>query len=146
MKNRKEIKTVNENQKRIKELLINYRISKCRNEKLPPPAEISTIDEFVKRAEEHGVPADVIKHLVEIYQVSHGGLFHECDDMILFEWWEDDGSLWLASCDCDIIRWIDGKFCLGDASDYSYGDEYEFDNLLDLIEFDIIKRGADDYE
>ena len=33
-----------------------------------------------------------------------------------------------------LIRWKDGKFCLGDAGSVSYLKEFEFDSLLDLIE------------
>lgn len=63
-----------------------------------------------------------------------GFSLHRCDDEILFEWWEDDRELWLGQRDCDVLRWADGKFCLSDASNISYGEEYEFPTLVDLLE------------
>ena len=54
--------------------------------------------------------------------------------MILYEWWEDYKQLWLGGRDDDVLRWSEGKFCLGDASNDSYGKVYEFSTLIELLE------------
>jgi len=59
--------------------------------------------------------------------------FHRCDDIILFEWW-DQQELWLGQRDMDTLRWTNLGFCLGDASNVSYGQDYQFPTLLQLIE------------
>ncbi|WP_299008700.1 hypothetical protein [uncultured Tenacibaculum sp.] len=64
------------------------------------------------------------------YEVILG--FHSCTDDIIFEWWEDS-ELWLGQNDCNTLRWVNGKFCLGDASNISYTKNYEYPSLLALI-------------
>ena len=101
--------------------------------------DAATLDVFRVKAIEAGVPADVISQLVEFYEVTNGvdcidGFhFHSCDDEILFEWW-DDKELWLAQRDMDTLRWVNGKFMLGDAGNISYGEAYEFATLTELME------------
>lgn len=104
------------------------------------PADENSLTDFCSRAAERGVPDSVIGQLVEFYRISNGTpcfdgfSLHRCDDEILFEWWEIDRELWLGQGNCDVLRWTDGKFCLGDASNISYGEEYEFPTLVDLLE------------
>ena len=106
-------------------------------EMVPAPKE--SLDSFRDLATTKGVPSDVIDQLVAFYEVTNGVPcldsfdFHSCDDMILFEWW-DDQELWLGQRDCDTLRWANHRFCLGDATDASYGPEYEYATLLALIE------------
>lgn len=104
------------------------------------PADEETIGNFRTEAEERGVPKEVIDQLAEYYRVSEGEeeldgyCMHACDDAVLYEWWEDDHELWLGGRDDDVYRWSGGKFCIGDASNVSYGEEYEFPTLVELIE------------
>lgn len=104
------------------------------------PADEDLLADFYRRATQHGVPVPAIEQLVEFYKLSNGTpclngfSFHRCEDEILFEWWEDDQALWLSQRDCDVLRWSNNKFCLGDASNVSYGEEYEFSTLVDLLE------------
>lgn len=103
------------------------------------PADENLLADFTRRAAERGVPDSVVEELVEFYRISNGTpcfdgfSLHRCDDEILFEWWESDRELWLGQRDCDVLRWADGKFCLGDASNISYGEEYEFPTFVDLL-------------
>ncbi len=60
--------------------------------------------------------------------------FHRCDDEILFEWWNESKELWLGQHDDDILRWTNGKYCLGNASNVSYSEKYEFSTLIALFE------------
>lgn len=95
---------------------------------------------FVVGGAERDIPDSVAGELVEFYRISNGTpcldgfSFHRCNDEILFEWWGSDRELWLRQRDCDLLRWADGKFCLGDASNISYGEKYEFPILEDLLE------------
>lgn len=104
------------------------------------PADENLLADFCRRAAERGLPDSVVGELVEFYRISNGTpcfdgfSLHRCDDEILFEWWEDYRELWLGQRDCDVLRWTDGKFCLGDASNISYGEEYEFPTLVHLLE------------
>lgn len=104
------------------------------------PADENFLADFTRRAAERGVPDSVVGQLVEFYKISNGTpcfdgfSLHRCDDEILFEWWESERSLWLGQWNCDVLRWHDDRFCLGDASNISYGEEYEFPTLVDLLE------------
>lgn len=121
---------------RIRELLKPFRQAK----KAIVPASENLLAEFCRRVSQRGVPDSVVGQLVEFYKISNGtpclnGFgFHRCEDEILFEWWESDRELWLGQRDCDMLRWSAGKFCLGDAGNVSYGHEYEFSALVDLLE------------
>jgi hypothetical protein len=103
------------------------------------PAAKESIAGFRRLAAEKGVPSSVIDQLAAFYEVTNGVPcldsfdFHRCDDIILFEWW-DHQELWLGQRDMDNLRWAKAGFCLGDAGDASYGPEYEFATLLELIE------------
>ena len=128
-----EDRTTSERMKRLLEIFVQV------NKKIVP-ADENLLADFTRRAVEHGVPDSVAGQLVEFYRISNGTpcfdgfSLHRCDDEILFEWWESDRELWLGQRDCDVLRWADGKFCLGDASNTSYGEEYEFPTLVDLLE------------
>lgn len=103
------------------------------------PASPGTLNDFLILANERGVPSMAVEQLTQLYSITNGVPcldsfdFHSCDDPVLFEWW-DDGDLWLAQRDFYTIRWSHGKFCLGDASNISFGDQDEFDSLTDLLE------------
>lgn len=140
-----------ENKKRILKILTDYCKKIDNTDELSPPAKQSEIDAFVSLCKDKGVPETAVKQLVELYQITRrisidGFIFYPCDDLILFEWWEDYNALWLADRDFYIIRWVDGKFCLGSAAYDSYGDEYEFENLADLLEAAIKEWSGDDEE
>ena len=103
------------------------------------PADKYAIDAFKECATDRGVPSDVIGQIVELYELTDGvpcidGFdLHSCGDEIIFEFWNDK-ELWIAQNSMDMLRWANGKFCLGHAGDLSYGEEYEFDSLAELLE------------
>lgn len=104
------------------------------------PAGEKQIFDFKEKCTESNVPVWVQEQLIEFYSITNGVpclnsfAFHEIDDEILFEWWGTDNELWFGTKDDDILRWAHNKFCLGDASNSSYSDEYEFDTLIELFE------------
>lgn len=102
-------------------------------------ADEAMLEAFRDKTIKRGIPSNVINQLAEFYRLTNGvpcldGFdFHRCDDEIIFEWWED-GELWLGQRDMDILRWANGVFSCGDASNTSYGKEYEFSTLVELLE------------
>ena len=104
------------------------------------PADKELLSDFSKRALSRGVPQELISELLEFYALTNGVPcldsfdFHRCDDEILFEWWHDQ-TLWLAQRDYYTLRWVNHKYTLGDASNNSFGEEYEFGTLTALLEF-----------
>lgn len=103
------------------------------------PATKKQIEIFIQRAVDNGVDSKIIKQLVDLYEVADFFYyeiiigFHRCDDLTIFEWWDDE-ELWLGLRDFYIIRWSKNKFRLGDASTISFSADYEFDTLIELIE------------
>ena len=104
------------------------------------PANEELIAEFRQQAMKRNISDTVIEQLIEFYKISNGVPcldsfdFHCCNDQILYEWWESNKELWLGQRDCDILRWANGKFCLGDAGGVSYSEKYEFSSLIELLE------------
>jgi hypothetical protein len=103
------------------------------------PATEKQLSTFVEMASQRGVEQLVIEQLLDLYQVDNEFgyeiilAFHSCDDVILFEWW-DDKEIWLGQRDFYTLRWANSKFCLGDASNVSFSEKYEFATLIELIE------------
>lgn len=114
------------------------------------PATKEQIEIFTKRALDHGVERKIINQLVDFYEVANHFYyeiiigFHPCDDATIFEWW-DEKELWLGQKDFYTLRWANGKFCLGDAGDISFSEEYECDTLIELIEVCIKEINEVDY-
>jgi hypothetical protein len=114
------------------------------------PATEKQLSTFVEMAAEQGVDQLVVEQLLDLYQVANGFYyeitlaFHSCADSILFEWW-DDKELWLGQRDFNTLRWANGKFCLGDASNVSFSEKYEFATLIELIEGCIADIDEADY-
>lgn len=102
------------------------------------PATSDQIIIFENNAKRLGVKESVISELIDLYRVANKldfevilG-FHSCDDQIIFEWWSE-GVLWLGQRDFNTLRWVNDKFCLGDAGDYSYSKDNEYDTLEGLV-------------
>jgi len=127
---------MNSDQLKIKSLLTNLVDGKDYQIK---PATKQQIDIFTQRATDKNVDRKVIEQLIDLYEVADFFYyeiiigFYRCDDLTIFEWW-DDKELWLGQRDFNTLRWSNGKFCLGDASNISFSSDYEFDTLIQLIE------------
>ncbi|MDR0849339.1 MAG: hypothetical protein LBN10_09960 [Propionibacteriaceae bacterium] len=111
---------------------------------MQPPSEVK-ITAFARKARLHGISEQAIDELTCFYRLTNGVPclnsldFHQCDDDILYEWWDSEKSLWLATKDDDIVRWVNGKYCLGDAGNTSLGEGCEFATLASLIESALTK-------
>ncbi|MDX8554430.1 hypothetical protein MK851_12460 [Tenacibaculum sp. 1B UA] len=102
------------------------------------PATQKELEAFKYRAIALGVNKTIIDELLDLCTVANNFRyevvleFHSCTDESIFEWWED-GELWLGQNDCNTLRWVHGKFCLGGASNISYTKNHEYPSLLALI-------------
>lgn len=103
------------------------------------PATDEQLASFESQASERGVPRSVVEELMSFYRITNGfeGLdgcdFHRCDDIILYEWWDDD-ELWLGQRDFYSLRWCEESgYCLGQAGDRSFSKEDEHDSLEGLL-------------
>ena len=123
-------------QERIKKLVVPLFAN---HDEMIISADEAMLNAFRGKAEQTGIPLVVINQLAEFYKLTNGvpcldGFdFHRCDDEIVFEW-RSNGELWLGQRNMDILRWTNGKFMLGDASNISYGIDYEFPTLIELLE------------
>ena len=139
---------MNTNQKRIKALLGNLENA---DDYKAPPATNEQMENFIKIAAKKQVPPNVIAQLTELYAVANDYsyeivmAFHCCTDEVIFEWWDDDKELWLGQNDYHTLRWAGGKFCLGDASNISFGEEYEGETLIQLLGICIKEIEEGDY-
>lgn len=128
---------MNSNQEKIITLLTSL---SDRGDYKIEPATQQQIDVFTQRALSNGLNDLAINQLVEFYEVANAYScemmlqFHSCDDLILFEWWHHK-ELWLGQRDFYTIRWANGKFCMGDASNVSFSKEEEFETLMEFIEY-----------
>lgn len=127
---------MNSDQQKIKSLFTN--LGERQRYELKPSTK-EQIEVFIQRAIENGVDTKVIQQLVDLYEVADFFYyeiiigFHHCDDPVIFEWWTDK-ELWLGQRDFYTLRWTNGRFCLGDASNISFSGDYKFDTLIELIE------------
>ena len=105
------------------------------------PSTKTQIEIFIKNAQKRQIPQSVTDELISLYKIadSYEAIaligFHSCDDEILWEWWDDSKEMWLSQRDDTTIRWTNGKFCLGDASNVSFSSEYEYNSLNELLEY-----------
>ena len=104
------------------------------------------LKDFERIALENGLPEKGITELKRFYKTSNGIPcldsidIHSNDDPIIYECWEEHKQLWVGQRDMDMISWSDGKFHLGSAGCLNYGEDYIFDNLLELL-----KKGFKDW-
>ena len=103
------------------------------------PASEKCLAGFRVKALKLKIPDTAVEQLTDLYKVTNGVsildefTFHRCGDNELFEWWNKKKELWLGSREIDILRWKNGKFCLGDANTISYSAEYECQTLSELL-------------
>ena len=101
------------------------------------PASEEVLNTFKEHCQKYGVDDSICAELLDFYKQSNS-LFNYfvCDDETIFEWWQDSRELWLGNLDMDTFRYSSErkKYGIGDASDFSYGDEYEFDTLEEMLE------------
>ena len=101
------------------------------------PASEEELRTFEKYCHKYGVEGSIAAELIDFYRQSNSLFgYVMCDDEIIFEWWQDSKELWLGNLHMDTFRYSAERkrYGIGDASHFSYGDEYEFDTLEGMIE------------
>ena len=101
------------------------------------PATKDELDEFKNNCKEYGVSQDTTNKLLDYYKMNNNFFnYFTCDDEAIFEWYEDTKELWLGQRDDSVFRYVEesGKFTIGDASNISFGEEYEFDSIMEMLE------------
>ena len=101
------------------------------------PASEEELKTFEEHCHKYGVDDAVCAELLDFYRQSNS-LFNyfTCDGETIFEFWQDSGELWLGNLDMDMFRYYEKrkKYGIGDASEFSYSEEHEFDTLEEMIE------------
>lgn len=103
----------------------NYRLS-CK------PATENQLHGFWKNCMDYGVPAEIMDDLVAYFKLNNSFFgYFECD----FEWYEQ-GCLWLGQRDLWTFRCLlkKHKYAIGDASEDSFGEDYEFDTIEQMLQ------------
>lgn len=103
-------------------------------------ASQSSLNLFRSRATERKVPIEVVNQLANFYSNVDGVPcldsldIHRCDDLILFEWW-DQQELWLGQRDFYTLRWSSSKerFCIGDAGNVSFSESDEYRSFAEAL-------------
>ena len=101
------------------------------------PASNEELKVFEIHCRKYGVEDSIINELLDFYKQSNS-LFNyfTCADETIFEWWQDSKELWLGNLDMDTFRYSAKreKYSIGDASEFSYGEECEFDTFEEMLE------------
>ena len=109
------------------------------------PTSETSLNIFRARAVERQVPHDVVTQLTDFYALVDGVpcldslAIHRCEDLILFEWWDQD-ELWLGQRDFYTLRWsrsID-RFCVGDAGNVSFSTSDEYRTFAEALRHMVI--------
>jgi hypothetical protein len=119
---------------RIQELFNKYNDDAY--EYLCTPATTKQLEMFKKNCKEYQVPDEIVSELLEYYKLNNNFFnYFECDDLMIFEWYED-GCLWLGQRDLWTFRCLvdKHKYAIGAAGDDSFGDDYEFDTIEEMLE------------
>ena len=100
------------------------------------PAKETELDTFKSNCESNNVPREIIEDL-SAYFLQNNNFFnyYSCDDIGIFEWWNDYKELWLGCVDMDVFRYSSDleKYTIGSAGDVSYGEKYEFDTIEEML-------------
>lgn len=101
------------------------------------PATSQELKTFIHNCNANNIPVNIVDDLVEYYKLSNSFFnYYKCDDSAIFEWYKDDGCLWLGQKDLWTFRCLvdKRKYSIGDASNDSFGPKYEFDTIDDMLE------------
>ena len=101
------------------------------------PASKNELSIFKKNCKIYHVHKDVVRKLLEYYKM-HKKFFSyfSCDEEDIFEFYDDEKWLRLGHKDFWVFRYVEEskKFTIGDASNLSFGEEYEFDSIMEMLE------------
>ena len=102
------------------------------------PATGEQLDSFLGNCQARGIPAVIVNELMEYYRQNNNFFnYFTCDDIAIFEWYGNGGNcLWLGQRDLWTFRCLidKHKYAIGDAGNDSFGDDYEFDTIEEMLE------------
>ena len=100
------------------------------------PATDEQMKQFVSNCKKHNIPQSIQEELIEFYKICKSFFgYCECDDEMIFEWIDQD-CLWLGQQDLWTFRCLINKhkYSIGDAGSDSFGEEYEFNTIWEMLE------------
>lgn len=107
----------------------NYRLS-CK------PATENQLQGFRKNCMDYGISTEIMDELVAYFKLNNSFFgYFECDNILIFEWCEQ-GCLWLGQRELWTFRCLleKHKYAIGDASEDSFGEDYEFDTIEEMLQ------------
>ena len=100
------------------------------------PATQEQLQIFIENCNERNIPVEIINGLADYYKFNNKFFgYFKCDDTAIFQWLEY-GCLWLGQRDLWSFRCLldKHKYSIGDASNDSFGKDYEFDTIEEMLE------------
>lgn len=120
---------------RLQELFNKYN-DEC-YEYFVKPATEEQLQVFLENCKTRNIPDNIIDELLEYYKLNNNFFdYFECDDLMIFEWYDEgDRCLWLGQRDLWTFRCLvdKHKYTIGDAGDDSFGEDYEFDTIEEML-------------
>jgi hypothetical protein len=107
-----------------------------KNEYTLIPATGEEIEQFTYHCSIYAIPEVIKDELVEYFKVNNNFFnYFSCDDILIFEWYADSECLWLGQRDFWSFRCLinEHKYTIGDASNNSFGEEYEFNTIAEML-------------
>ena len=99
------------------------------------PATKKQLELFFKNCKTYNVPEKITNELAEYYKLNNNFFkYFTCDDLAIFEWYKY-GCLWLGQRDLWSFTCLVNKhkYAIGDAGNYSFGEDYEFDTIEKML-------------
>ncbi len=107
------------------------------------PATPDELNCFINNYHKYNILDEEISDLLDYYKLNNNVFnYYKCDDIAIFEWYDTEKSLWLGQKDLYTFRYFpkEGKYTIGDASSISFGPDYEFKSITEMLEAFISKR------
>jgi len=102
------------------------------------PATEEQLNAFLKNCRSRNIPDNITEELLAYYRQNNNFFkYFTCDDPIIFEWFDTGNDcLWLGQRDLWTFRCLVSKhkYAIGGAGDDSFGDDYEFDTIVEMLE------------
>jgi len=129
----------NDNMNEIQALFDRYKdkcLERLCRDYICEPATQEQLQVFLTNCKVHDVPIKITNELVDYHKQNNSFFdYFRCDDLSIFEWHEGN-CLWLGQVDFWTFRCLISKhkYAIGDASDDSFGKDYEFDTIEQMLQ------------
>ena len=120
---------------RIQEIFDTYHDVCCYTAR---PATEEQLTTFLENCRFRNIPTSIVEELTAYCRQNNNFFeYFVCDDPTIFEWFDaGDDCLWLGQRDLWTFRCLVSKhkYAIGAAGDDSFGDDYEFDTIEEMLE------------